>query len=61
MYRLVCSVVYPNPDPYVFEPPRSGSGSFQQQAIKVRKTIIFLYFLLLFDFLSLKTGLIVPK
>ncbi len=57
-------------DPYVFEPPGSGSviifygsgsGSFHQQAKKVRKTLIFTILRLLFDFLSMKTDVNVPS
>jgi hypothetical protein len=49
---VVRSVADPGPsDPYVFGPPgsgsvilRYGSGSFRQPARKVRKTLIFYYF-----------------
>jgi hypothetical protein len=46
---------YPNPDPYppdphVFGPP----GSFNDQAKKIRKTLILTALPLLFEFLSLK-------
>jgi hypothetical protein len=55
------SVVDLDLDPYVFGPPRSGtvfilygsgpgSGSFHQQANKVRKTLISTILWLLFDF-----------
>ncbi len=63
------SVVDSPPDPYVFGPPGSvpvhhylyGSGSFNHQAKIVRKTLISTVFLLLYDFLSLKSDLNVPS
>jgi hypothetical protein len=48
------SVADPDPDPHVFGPPGSGSGSDYHQAKKVRNTLIPTALLLLFDFLSLK-------
>jgi len=61
------SVPDPNPDPadpHVFGPPGSGSisqmygsGSFYNQAKKVRKTLIPTDLWLSFDFLSLKNDL----
>ncbi len=58
---------YPS-DPYVFEPPgsgsicqRHGSGSFYHQAKIVRKTLIPTVLLLLFDFLSLENDVNVPS
>jgi hypothetical protein len=63
----------PNPDdPYVFRPPRSGSGSISQrygsrsgsfyhQAKIVRKTLIPTALWLLFNFLSLKNDVNVPS
>ncbi len=58
------SVADPNPDPpdpHVFGPPGSGSGSFCHKARIVRKTLIFTVLLLLFDFLSLKNDVRVPS
>jgi hypothetical protein len=49
MAEFICKGSVPNPDPHVFEPPgsesgsisqRYGSGSFHQQAKIVRKTLI---------------------
>jgi hypothetical protein len=38
---LVCNVVDPVPDPYVFKTPGSGSGSFHQQEKKaLRKKML---------------------
>ncbi len=54
----------PNPDPsdpYVFEPPGSGSGSFYYQEKLVRKTLIPSVLRLIFDFVSLKNYLNVPS
>ncbi len=45
-----------HPDLYVFGLPRSGSGSFYNQAKKVRKTLISSVLRLLYDFLSSKNG-----
>ncbi len=71
-FIVLFSVADPNPDldppdPHVFGPPgsgsgsisqrygsRSGSGSFYHQAKKVRKTLIPTSLWLLFDFLSLE-------
>ncbi len=50
MYNRETSVPDPE-DPYVFETLGSGSGSFHQQAIKMRKTMISNVFLLLNDML----------
>ncbi len=65
------SVPYPNPDPpdpHVFGPPgsgsisqRYGSGSTNQQAKIVRKTLIPTVLWLLLDFLSLKNYVNVPS
>ncbi len=48
-----------DPDPYVFGPP--GSGSFYNQAKKVRKTLIPTVLGLFFDILSLKNDVNVPS
>jgi hypothetical protein len=61
-----------DPDPYIFGPPGSrsgsdsqrygsGSGSFYHHAKIVRKTWIPTVLLLLFDFLSLKNDVNVPS
>jgi hypothetical protein len=52
-FYTFCGVADPNPDPpdpHVFGPPGSGSGSFYHYANIVRKTLISTVFLLLFDF-----------
>ena len=50
--RFRTSVADPDPpDPHVFGPPGSGSGSFYHHAKIVRKTY---YLVTLFDFLYLK-------
>jgi hypothetical protein len=64
------------PDPHVFGPPRSGSGStsqrygsgsgsgsgsFYHHAINSKKNLDSLYFVALFDFLSLKNDVNVPS
>jgi hypothetical protein len=41
--------------------PGPGSGFFNQQAKKVRKTLIFTILMLLYDFLSIKTDINVPS
>ncbi len=38
--KLLVTASVGNPDPYVFGPPGSGSGSFYHQEKKVRKTLI---------------------
>jgi hypothetical protein len=50
-----------DPDPFVFGPPGSGSGSFYHQLKIVRKPSITTVLLLLFDFLSLKNDVNVPS
>ncbi len=52
-----------DPDPHVFGPPGSGSGSgsFYHEARIVRKTLISAVLWLLFDFLSLKNDVKVPS
>ncbi len=40
IYPVLTSVADPNPDPHVFGPPGSGSGSFNHEAKIVRKTLI---------------------
>jgi hypothetical protein len=45
----------PNPDPRVFGPPGSGSGSFYHHAKNGKKNLDSSYFVTLFEFLSLKT------
>jgi hypothetical protein len=59
-----------DPDPYVLEPPGSGSvsqrygpgsGSFYHQAKIVRKTLLPIVFGLLSDLLSLKNDVHVPS
>jgi hypothetical protein len=71
--NLKTSVAYPDlEDPYVFGPPRSGSGSIRQrygsesgsfyhQAKIIRKTLIPTVWFLLYDFLSLKNEVNVPS
>jgi len=68
---IFSSVADPDPpDPCVFGPPGSGSGtsslrygswSFCHQAKIVRKTLIPNILVLLFDFLSLKTDVMLEK
>jgi hypothetical protein len=44
----------PNPDPHVFWPPGSGSGSYYEICKNSKKNLDSDYFVTLFDFLSLK-------
>jgi hypothetical protein len=59
-----------DPDPHVFGPPgsgsgstsqRYGSGSFHQHAKNSKKNLDSYYFVTLFDFLSLKNDVISIK
>jgi hypothetical protein len=50
-----------DPDPRVFGPPGSRSGSFYHHAEIVRKILDSYYFVTLFDFLSLKNYVNVPS
>ncbi len=60
-------IIVPDPDPYVFEPPGSASGSviclygsFHQQA-KMKKTLISTVLWLFYDFLSLMNDVNPPS
>ncbi len=58
---VIVSVPDPDPpDPHVFGPPESGSGSFYHQAKIVSKTLIPTVLWLFLDFSSLKNDVNVP-
>ncbi len=65
---IFCSILDPylnpdpnQPDPHVFGPLGSGSGSFYHQATIVRKTLIRTVLWPLLNFLSLKNDVNVPS
>ncbi len=60
-YRIRMVLGLPDPEVIILYGSVSGSGSFQQQAKKVRKTLISTILWLLFEILSIETDAHVPS